>query len=121
MVEPLFRAMEAESPLLAQYAVPLAYRVRFYQYQNVREFFWETELRTGSQGHPDYRRIEQEKFRLFSQALPMLAPFVRADMNDYPIARRGDAERAAQKEAKLIREFDERKVPKLIQTSHDRS
>ena len=55
----LFRQLEPEDPELAQYVVSLAYHVRFYQWQNFRQFFWETELRTISQGHPAYRFIEQ--------------------------------------------------------------
>jgi len=51
-IVPLFKKLEAHSPELAQYVVPLAYRVRFQQYQNLRQFFWEAELRTG---HRDIR------------------------------------------------------------------
>src|SRR5215831_7585096 len=50
----LFRKVEPIDRDLAQYAVPLAYRMRFYQWQNFRQLFWEAELRTVSQGHPDY-------------------------------------------------------------------
>src|SRR5262249_14839680 len=80
----LFRKIHPLDQDLAQYVIPLAYRVRFYQWQNFRQFFWETELRTVSQGHPDYRLIEQEKFRLVQEQFPLLASFMRVDMNDYP-------------------------------------
>src|SRR5262249_49800592 len=36
----LFRKIELHDPELAQYVVPLAYRVRFYQWQNFRQLFW---------------------------------------------------------------------------------
>ena len=36
-----------------------------------RQLFWEAELRTVSQGHPDYR-IEQEKYRLIKEKFPRL-------------------------------------------------
>mgnify|MGYP001612573337 CR=1 FL=1 len=101
LVVPLYKKLEWVSPLLAQYAVPLAYRVQFYQWQNVASLFWETELRTGPQGHPDYRRIEQEKYRLFSKKFPRIAKFMKVDMNQYSFARRGDAERIAAKELQL--------------------
>ena len=66
----LFRKLEPVDRDLAQYVVPLAYRMRFYQWQNFRQLFWEAELRTVSQGHPDYRFIEQEKYRLVKEKFP---------------------------------------------------
>jgi len=76
--------------------------MRFYQWQNLREFFWETELRTISQGHPDYRFIEQEKFRLFKKEFPRIAKFLLVDMKDYSFARREEKEVIAKKEEKII-------------------
>lgn len=104
-VVPLFNKLERESSLLAQYVVPLAYRVQFYQWQNVASLFWETELRTGPQGHPDYRYVEQEKYRLFAKKCPMLAQFMKVDMNSYSFARRGDTERMLAKEQELKKKF----------------
>ena len=98
----LFRKLEPADRDLAQYAVPLAYRMRFYQWQNFRQLFWEAELRTVSQGHPDYRYIEQEKYRLIREKFPLLAGFMLVDLGDYPIARRGTEERIAEKERNLI-------------------
>lgn len=98
----LFRKMESTDRDLAQYAVPLAYRMRFYQWQNFRQLFWESELRTVSQGHPDYRFIEQEKYRLVKERFPSLASFMLVDLNDYPIARRGTEERIQEKERALV-------------------
>jgi thymidylate synthase ThyX len=103
----LFRKMEPVDRDLAQYAVPLAYRMRFYQWQNFRQLFWETELRTVSQGHPDYRFIEQEKYRLVKEKFPSLAAFMLVDMNEYSIARRGTEEQIAAKEEKLRRKLRE--------------
>jgi thymidylate synthase ThyX len=98
----LFQAIEQRDPDLAQYSVPLAYRMRFYQWQNFRQLFWEAELRTVSQGHPDYRFIEQEKYRLVKEKFPLLASFMLVDMNDYAIARRGTEEQILAKEKRLI-------------------
>jgi thymidylate synthase ThyX len=98
----VFRRVHTIDPDLAQYTVPLAYRVRFYQWQNFRQLFWETELRTVSQGHPDYRFIEQEKYRLVKEKFPLLASFMLVDLNDYAIARRGTEEQILAKEKKLI-------------------
>ena len=97
----LFRKMEPIDRDLAQYVVPLAYRMRFYQWQNFRQLFWEAELRTVSQGHPDYRFIEQEKYRLVKEKFPLLASFMLVDMNEYSIARRGTEEQILAKEKRL--------------------
>ncbi len=98
----LFRRIEPQDRDLAQYAVPLANRVRFYQWQNFRQLFWETELRTISQGHPDYRYIEQEKYRLIRERFPLIAELMLVDMNDYAIARRGTEERIEEKERRIL-------------------
>jgi thymidylate synthase ThyX len=104
----LFRKIEPVDRELAQYAVPLAYRMRFYQWQNFRQLFWETELRTVSQGHPDYRFIEQEKYRLVKEKFPLLASFMLVDTNEYAIARRGTEEQILAKEKRLIERLSER-------------
>ncbi len=100
-VVPLFKKLETVSPELAQYAVPLAYRVRFYQYENLRQFFWEAELRTGPQGHPHYRFIEQEKYRLLKEKFPHLAKAMLVDTNQYDFARRGAEEAIKDKEERI--------------------
>lgn len=100
-VVPLFKKLEHENPLLSQYIVPLAYRIQFYQWQNIASFFWEAELRTSPQGHPDYRHIEQEKYRLFAKKFPRLAKFMKIDRNHYSCARRGEAEKIVAKEQEL--------------------
>src|SRR5712692_3749358 len=70
------RRMEAEiGPALAQYVVPLAYRVRWFFRVNLRELYHLCELRTTPQGHPDYRWVAQEMFRLASEVHPRLARF----------------------------------------------
>ena len=105
----LFEKIEPHDPELAQYVVPLAYRMRFYQWQNFRQLFWETELRTVSQGHPDYRFIEQEKYRLVKEKFPLIASFMLVDSNEYAIARRGTEEQIVAKEQRLIDRLKERK------------
>jgi len=105
----LFEKIEPHDPELAQYVVPLACRMRFYQWQNFRQLFWETELRTVSQGHPDYRFIEQEKYRLVKEKFPLIASFMLVDTNEYAIARRGTEEQIAAKEQRLIDRLKERK------------
>jgi thymidylate synthase ThyX len=50
----------------AQYAVAMAYRVRFYMEMNAREAMHLVELRTAPQGHPAYRRVCQQMHRLIA-------------------------------------------------------
>jgi thymidylate synthase ThyX len=51
-------------PQVAQYAVPMAYRVRFIMDMNAREAMHVIELRTSPQGHPAYRRVCQQMHTL---------------------------------------------------------
>ena len=64
-------------PALAQYVVPLAFHVRWYFRANLREIYHLCELRTTPQGHPDYRWVAQEMFRLVSEVHPRLASYAR--------------------------------------------
>ncbi|MFT3776352.1 MAG: FAD-dependent thymidylate synthase [Minicystis sp.] len=79
--------LEAEHPLEAQYAVPLAYRVRTLWTLNLRELFHVVELRSAKQGHPSYRRIAQGMYRTASSAMPWLKELIRVDLNSYALAR----------------------------------
>ena len=117
-LEPAFRAaiqraeavqqrIAAHDLDLAQYAVTLAHRVRFMQWMNLRECFWEMELRTIPEGHPDYRRVEQEKFRLLSQVYPLIAEQMQVNMSEYDFARRGQEEKVQTK----LEELELVKVP----------
>jgi len=51
---------------VAQYAVSMAYRVRFVMDMNAREAMHVIELRTTPQGHPAYRRVCQTMHRLIA-------------------------------------------------------
>src|SRR4030081_212643 len=64
-------------PALAQYLVPLAFRVRWYFRANLREIYHLCELRTTPQGHPDYRWVAQEMFRRVAEVHPRLARYAR--------------------------------------------
>lgn len=96
-VETVQQRIAAHDPELAQYAVTLAHRVRFMQWTNLRECFWEMELRTIPEGHPDYRRIEQDKFQLLSQVYPLIAEHMQVNMGEYDFARRGQEEKIQEK------------------------
>lgn len=106
----IFEKIEQRNPELAQYVVPLAYRMRFYQWKNFRQVFWEAELRTISQGHPDYRYIEHEIYRLVKEKFPLIAESMLVDLNDYPIARRGTEEKIEAKEKELVEKLRNRNL-----------
>ena len=55
------------APAVAQYAVPMAYRIRYRMQMNAREAMHVIELRTTPQGHPAYRRICQTMHRLIAE------------------------------------------------------
>ena len=54
-------------PHVAQYAVSMAFRVRFYMEMNAREAMHMIELRTAPQGHPSYRRVCQTMHQLIAE------------------------------------------------------
>ncbi|MBI3341778.1 hypothetical protein HY024_01515 [Candidatus Curtissbacteria bacterium] len=62
---------------------------RWYQFENLRELGWEAELRTGPQGHPDYRKIEHDKINAVRAIHPALIAALKfVDFKDYQLARR---------------------------------
>jgi thymidylate synthase ThyX len=87
----------------AQYAVSMAYRIRFYMDMNAREAMHLIELRTTPQGHPVYRRVCQEMHRLIAEQAGHLAiasamSFVDtsgADQGRLDAERRSEAKRQA--------------------------
>lgn len=91
--ETVFSKIAEHDLSVAQYAVTMAHRLRFMQWQNLRECFWEIELRTIPEGHPDYRRVEQEKFRQLQRVYPLLTDYMRVNLGDYDFARRGQDEK----------------------------
>lgn len=52
---------------VAAYAIPMAYRVRYYMEMNAREAMHVTELRSAPQGHTHYRRIAQRMHTLIAE------------------------------------------------------
>jgi hypothetical protein len=86
-------AIGADLPEQAQYAVPMAFRVRWRVKLNLRAAYHLAELRSAPQGHPSYRRIAQAIYEQISAVHPTLAEGMRfVDMNDYELERL-DAER----------------------------
>ena len=94
----LHEELAGQFPLQAAYAVALAYRIRFTMQMNAREAMHVLELRTSPQGHPAYRAVCLEMWRLIRDqaghhGLAEAMPFV--DTGDYELGRLG-AERLAE-------------------------
>jgi len=97
------QVLEACGEDVAQYAVAMAYRIRFVMDMNAREALHTIELRSGPQGHPVYRRVAQQMHRLIADvaghtAIAGAMSFVdhsRVDLERLDALRRMEAKRAA--------------------------
>ncbi len=90
-------------PKEAQYVVPFAYKIRWYNTINLRGVYWLAELRSSQQGHPNYRRIAQLMYQKVKDIHPSLAECMRyVDMNDYALGRLQAEMKNAEKRAQSI-------------------
>jgi thymidylate synthase ThyX len=92
------------SAVVAQYAVPFAYKIRFSMNLNAREAFHMLELRTQQGGHPDYRAVCQEmhtQIREVAGHARIADAMTFVDHNDYDLARLETERRAAARRAAL--------------------
>ena len=102
-----WQLIAAESgPILAQYVVPLGYRVRWYFKASLREIYHLCELRTTPQGHPDYRHVAQQMFRRVHEVHPSLAQYARfVDLGPGDeLERRASERRIDEKLARISRD-----------------
>jgi len=101
-VDKLYKKIKKRYPDAAQYVVILGNRIRWYQWENLRELGWEAELRTSPQGHPDYRKIEHLKVEAVKAVHPALAAALKfVDWKDYDLARRESEKRIDRKLAEV--------------------
>jgi hypothetical protein len=90
----------ADHPLEAQYAVPMAFRIRWSMTVNLRALIWLCELRSQPQGHPAYRRMAQQLFAAVQTVHPRLAALFRfVDSSAPELGRLGAELRQEQKRA----------------------
>jgi len=82
-----YRLIAADFPREAQYVLPLAFRKRVLFTWNLREIHHFVQLRSAKQGHISYRRIAQQVFKEVERAHPLLAKYMRVDLDDYALAR----------------------------------
>ncbi|GAB4121889.1 MAG: FAD-dependent thymidylate synthase [Roseiflexaceae bacterium] len=88
----------ASLPEAAQYAVPMAFRMRWRMTMNLRELYHLAELRSAPQGHPAYRRVAQAMYALVADIHPRLTAAMRfVDMGDYALERLAAEQRLDQK------------------------
>ena len=96
----LFEDLRAQFPHQAPYAVALAYKVRFVMQMNAREAMHLIELRTAPAGHPDYRTVCQEMWRLIRDEAGHhgLAEAMRhVDLSSHDLGRLGAERRAEER------------------------
>jgi len=77
-----FEKIAKEFPEEAQYVVPLCFRKRVLITWNLRELHHFISLRSGKKGHPSYRRIAQECWRKLNEIQPLLAKYIKVDMEE---------------------------------------
>lgn len=100
--EELWDRIHPEFPKQAQYAVCMAYRIRFVMQLNAREAMHLVELRSSPQGHPAYRKIAHEMHRQIAEvaghrAVAQMMSYV--DYSDVDLERL-EAERRAERKRK---------------------
>lgn len=94
-----------QHPKEAQYVVPLAYKIRWYNTINLRAVYWLAELRSSQQGHPNYRKIAQLMYQKVKDVHPALAETMRyVDMNDYALGRLQAEIKNEQKRQETVRQ-----------------
>ena len=71
----------------AAYALPLATRVRALFTWNLREVTHFVELRSARQGHPSYRKVAQDVYHAVADAHPLIARYIRPNLNTYALTR----------------------------------
>lgn len=84
-----WQRLEAAAPEEAQYAVPLAYRLRMLITWNLRAMAHFITLRSARQGHPSYRRVAWQVHDCLLERFPALAELIRCDREEYEFARPG--------------------------------
>lgn len=89
----------ASLPEEAQYAVPMAYHVRWYFHVNLRALQWLCELRSSPAGHPTYRYVAQMMAKQISDKFPALERYFKfVDYEGYELGRLGQEQRKIEKQ-----------------------
>ncbi len=98
----VFGLLCQKMPQQAQFVVNFAYNYPFFMRLNLREATHLIELRTVPQGHPDYRKVSQNMFKLIKKVHPNLSTIIKfADLNEYKLERLEAEKRIEEKRKKL--------------------
>jgi thymidylate synthase ThyX len=82
-----YRQLAASYPHIAPYILPLAYRCRVLITWNLREIYHFVQLRSARQGHTSYRQVAQAVYHELARTHPLLAHYMRVDLQDYALSR----------------------------------
>jgi thymidylate synthase ThyX len=96
---------EQAGPDVAQFAVAMAYRIRFAMQMSAREAMHLIELRSSPQGHPTYRRVAQQMHDLIDTIAghrAIAGAMTYLDTSDVDLERL-EAERRAEAKRKAAR------------------
>ncbi|CAN5725601.1 FAD-dependent thymidylate synthase [soil metagenome] len=88
----------------AQYAVSMAFRIRFVMQMTAREAMHLTELRSQPAGHPVYRRVAQSMHRLIADVHPAIGETVAYVSYDEVDLERLEAERRTEQKRRAARD-----------------
>lgn len=77
-----YKKIYEKFPDEAQYVVPLCFRKRVLITWNLRELHHFISLRSGKKGHASYRRIAQQCWKELNKIQPLLAKYIRVDMDE---------------------------------------
>ena len=93
-----FQVMRKSFPEQSQYVVNFAYNYPYFMNFNLREATHLIELRTVPQGHPDYRLVAQNMYKLINKKHPHLSKIMKyVDMNQYELERFESEKRTEEK------------------------
>jgi thymidylate synthase ThyX len=82
-----YQKLVGEFPYVAQYVLPLAFRKRAMFTWNLRSLHHFVSLRSARQGHISYRDIAQQVYHEIARVHPLLAKYIRVDLQEYALAR----------------------------------
>lgn len=82
-----YEKIAVDFPYEAQYVLPLAYRKRALFTWNLRSLHHFISLRSARQGHVSYRDIAQKIYQELVAVHPLLARYIRVDLESYAMAR----------------------------------
>ena len=81
-----YKKIYEKFPEEAQYVVPFCFRKRVLITWNLRELHHFISLRSGKKGHASYRRIAQQCWRELDKIQPLLAKYIRVDMDEMSVS-----------------------------------